>query len=491
MSGLHSLTKAELVARLEQATLENELFRTILDSISEGVQVSTADETMIYYNKACEKIEKVNREDCLGRKIKSIYSQTSLTNQSTLHRVVSSTTAPALNVYNQYLTNGNVTDVISSSYAYQLADASTGVYSIIRNTGLVQRYLAEIMQLERHMASDGQSRDGEAYYSFDKILHISEAMRDCIASAKRLAAMSANIMLYGETGTGKELFAQSIHNASLFSRGPFVAINCAAIPDTLLESLIFGTEKGAFTGALEQSGLLEQAANGTVFFDEMNSMHTALQAKLLRVIETRSYRRVGGKVERKINCRFISATNKDPLREIETGNLRQDVFYRLCEVMLRIPPLRERVADIAYLSQQFMEETVRKVGFSQIAAIHKDVLALFAGYGWPGNVRELKHDVEYCVCMAEEDRTIITKDVLHPDIVRKYLGKTSRKATGTSGTERGTKEPQTLKNLLEAAEDEAVRQALERHKGNITRAASELGLHRQALQYRMKKRFTP
>lgn len=202
------------------------------------------------------------------------------------------------------------------------------------------------------------SRKQNTKFTFDHIIGDSRAIQSVIAEAKRVIRTSSSILIIGETGTGKELFAQSIHNESQRSTKPFISQNCAAIPETLMESLLFGTNRGAFTGAIDKPGLFEEANGGTLLLDEINSLSPALQAKLLRAIQEKTIRRIGGTQEKEIDVRIIATINEDPLEAIAHNRLRQDLYYRLSVVTLCLPPLRERKEDIAYLVQHFIENTI-------------------------------------------------------------------------------------------------------------------------------------
>jgi arginine utilization regulatory protein len=215
------------------------------------------------------------------------------------------------------------------------------------------------------------------------------------------------VLVVGETGTGKELFVQSIHHISHRHNGPFIAQNCAALPESLLESLLFGTTKGSYTGAVDRAGLFELADEGILFLDEINSMPLELQAKLLRVLEDGVVRRIGDQRTRKVNVRVIGAINESPLDCVHKGILRPDLYYRLNVFSLFIPPLRERNFDIELLTSHFIEQFNQR--FSKyIRNVEHSVFELFHQYNWPGNVRELRHTIEHAMVMAE-GHTLTTK----------------------------------------------------------------------------------
>lgn len=488
----HDLDSVEkLKDEISRLKNENDLFRLILDHISEGVQVSSESEIMLYYNHACEKIEGVDRDKCLGRSIKEIYSKTNSTKENSLHRVVRRTGVPAINVYNQYNTNKHLTEVFSSTYSFDLECNFSGVFSILREAAPAKKYLDDITllkQREKFLRPPDHSKTNS--YVFEDIIYQSEAMHSCINYAKKIAPTPANIMLYGETGSGKELFSQSIHNASLYSKGPFVAINCAAIPDNLLESMLFGTEKGSFSGALSQKGLLEQAADGTFFLDELNSMPLTLQAKILRAIEMRSCRRLGGNSDIKISCRFICSTNVDPQELLNQDTIRKDLYYRLSTVIIHIPALRERPDDIVSLCNSFIKSANEHYN-TNVKEIDSELIKLYKSYQWPGNIRELKHDIDSCILLSNTN--IITKEVIPDYLYKKYIKGNEHLFISEKNTSKITAishaEPQSmnLKAMLDNVEKEIIKNTLIRCGNNITLAAKTLGIHRQALQYRLRK----
>ena len=292
------------------------------------------------------------------------------------------------------------------------------------------------------------------------------------------AACDLPVMIYGETGTGKEVFAQSIHNASERRDKPFIAQNCAALPDTLLESILFGTSKGAFTGAMENKGLFELADGGTLFLDEINSMPLFLQSKLLRVLQDGSFRSLGGSETKRTNVKIIAATNVEPLEAIEKGQLRRDIYYRLSMMSIRIPPLRERKADIGHFVKFYVNKhngTFHK----QVQYVSKDLLKKLEEYDWPGNVRELEHVIVYGMSMVDETSALLQyKDIKGKLLLEKQA---DRKKTPES-LEEVPKLCSSLREAVAAYEEKLIWQALEAAHGNISEAARILDVPRQTLQ---------
>lgn len=317
-----------------------------------------------------------------------------------------------------------------------------------------------------------------ASFTMEDIIAVDEKMKNARDYIPVVAACDLPVMIYGETGTGKEVFAQSIHNASERRDKPFIAQNCAALPDTLLESILFGTSKGAFTGAMENKGLFELADGGTLFLDEINSMPLFLQSKLLRVLQDGSFRSLGGSETKRTNVKIIAATNVEPLEAIEKGQLRRDIYYRLSMMSIRIPPLRERKADIGHFVKFYVNKhngTFHK----QVQYVSKDLLKKLEEYDWPGNVRELEHVIVYGMSMVDETSALLQyKDIKGKLLLEKQA---DRKKTPES-LEEVPKLCSPLREAVAAYEEKLIWQALEAAHGNISEAARILDVPRQTLQ---------
>ena len=336
--------------------------------------------------------------------------------------------------------------------------------------------VADILAARSNGDSDMKGKGGK--YSFGCIVGESESICRLIERAKKAAKTESNIMIYGETGSGKELIAQSIHNESIRKIGKFIAVNCSAVPENLMESIFFGSVKGAFTGAENKKGLFELAAGGTIFLDEINSMPLSLQAKLLRVIQEGTVRRLGGTEEVKVDSRIISALNMDPFEEVEKGRIRRDLLYRLGVVFIRVPPLRERIDDIVPLMNHFVKIKSRKLGLDE-KTVNKMVYKLFMKNDWEGNVRQLEHVVESAVVMARYSNEINTEHL------PAYFLKTS--TVSKQSKEDMNYVQDSLQNEMETIEKNRIIFDLENSKGNITAAARTLGISRQNLYKKMKK----
>jgi len=308
--------------------------------------------------------------------------------------------------------------------------------------------------------------------AFERIISVSEVMQTVFGQTQRAAQAEATVLVTGESGTGKELIAEAIHLSSPRSSGPFVCINMAAVPESLIESELFGHAEGAFTGAARsRMGRFEAANKGTLFIDEIGDLELTCQAKLLRVLENRSVSPVGSNDSRKIDVRVIAATNRNLEKMVADGEFREDLYYRLNVISIQLPPLRKRPEDIMPLVNHFLEQFCRESGKPTLA-IDDELAEYLQGYEWPGNIRQLRNCVESMVVLAASDR--LTLDDL-PTMVRKR----------ESATQIRFKIP--LDFTLEDVEQIAVQQTLDRFDGNRTRAAQSLGISVRTLQRRLKR----
>ncbi len=309
------------------------------------------------------------------------------------------------------------------------------------------------------------------------------AMQQVVELIARVAPTQASILIQGETGTGKEVVARALHRESKRASGPFVAINCAAIPDALLESELFGYERGAFTGAHRQKkGVIEEADRGTLLLDEIGAMKPEMQGKLLRVLETRTLRRVGGQADIAVDLRVIASTNADPQTAVAEGRFREDLYYRLRVVGLSLPPLRERIEDLELFIAAFLSEFNRTLG-KQIKGVSPEALDLMRTYRWPGNIRELRNILERAVILCDEEE--IQPVHLPQEIIRPLVRQLSPLPLPPY---RLPEEGVDLKATIAALEESLLRQALDRTAGDHDRAASLLSLSPEELQRRVGER---
>ena len=347
----------------------------------------------------------------------------------------------------------------------------------IRNGIEASRLRREVTQIRRERAQQ---------FNFDQIVGESPAIREMLALARKVAESEvSSVLLQGESGTGKDLIAKAIHYQSVRADCPFVAINCAAIPSTLIESELFGYEKGAFTDAkARKEGLLEQAEGGTIFLDEIGELELSLQAKLLRVLEENAFRRVGGLKDLPLDVRVIAASNRDLKAESEARRFRLDLYYRLSVIQIDIPPLRERGDDILLLAQHYIDSFAERLR-KRVRGITPEVAAAFRRYDWPGNVRELRNVIERALIL--EDGDMITMKYM-PRTLSGRVGLAPVGQTQPDGARASILFPLPAEGVsLEEVEMSLVRQAIERSGGNQTRAADLLGISRDQLRYRLKK----
>jgi DNA-binding NtrC family response regulator len=316
-------------------------------------------------------------------------------------------------------------------------------------------------------------RGAQGRFPVDQVVGESPGIREVMDTVEKVAPSRATILLFGETGTGKEIVAQAVHRASDVASGPFVAINCSAVPENLLESELFGHEKGAFTDAKNRKkGVFELANNGTLFLDEIGDMDAGLQSKLLRVLENRTFKRVGGTADIEVQVRVVAATNKNLKEEVQTGAFREDLYYRLAVVPIPIPPLRERPEDVLVLARFFLDHLNRELGRS-ITGFTEQARAALLAYRWPGNVRELRNVVERALLLStgtEIELSALPLEVRAPE----------------PGDRPGTGLPTGGIWSLADAERYAIELALTRFEGNKTRAAEALGVSRQTLRSKIK-----
>ncbi|HWR45947.1 sigma-54 interaction domain-containing protein [Sporomusa sp.] len=436
---------------------------TITNFIQDAVYVINKQGEELFYNNKIERFEPSQRNYML-EELRSVFL----------------TGKPSFDKYNKYRTvDHREVHMLSTIVPIECEGEIVAVCSINKNitemTNLLNKVYKLQEQLQNYCHGSNKFQNGTSY-NFECL--IGPQITTVIDKAKKAALSFAPILLTGETGTGKEIFAQSIHNYGPTSSHPFVALNCAAIPETLLESMIFGTTKGAFTGAENTPGLLEQAGKGTLFLDEINSMSLVLQAKMLRILEEKKFRRLGGSNEAPVNCRIISSTNVDCHKLLAENKMREDFYYRVAVVNLNIPPLRERQEDILLLAEYFISR-FNKVYGKQITKLSADLESIFLNHKWPGNVRELCHVLENAISFSENE-AILTSSYL-PDYFHKQYLLTKRP------TSLDNLKPQSLPQTLDEVERKLIIDALTINNGNITKAASSLGIHRQNLQVRIKK----
>ncbi|WP_216827812.1 sigma-54 interaction domain-containing protein [Alkalihalobacterium elongatum] len=450
-----------------------DLLHAVFDTIDEGIHVVDLNGKTIYYNKVAAQLDGVDASEVINRHVLDVFpSLTEAT--STLLQVIKS--GSPIYYQKQQFTNvrGVIIDTVNTTIPIYQDHKMVGAVEISKNLSEIKKLSERLVELQERVNKNDtsikrQNSATSAMFHFEDIITQNEPLKRLKQTAVKVSKTTSPILIYGETGTGKELFVQSIHNASLRQHGPFIAQNCAAIPASLLESILFGTSKGSFTGATERPGLFELAHNGTLFLDEINSMPIDLQAKLLRVIEDGIVRRVGGTKGIQCNVRIITAMNELPTQCIKKEKLRQDLFYRISVVTLNIPPLRERKEDINILSNHFLIKYNEKF-HKNVFSIDHSVRSFFEQYNWPGNVRELEHAIESAMNIV--DGNTITKDHLPLHLHTSHLDKS---------------EPISFRNEVEKFEKNLIEITLHKYNRNILQTAKSLNIPRQTLQYKMKK----
>lgn len=465
----------------EQLELLVKIYEDILNHLDEGIVVSDDENRIIFNNYASEVIEGVKREKIYMKKIEEIYSPTKNTPAKSMHSIILKTGVPSKEYFNEYIVKetNTVLNVLEKMYPVKNNNKVLAVYSIIKNLSILRNSIDENFQLKEYFNKDKYSNGTK--YTFKSIIGKNISFIKAISEAEKIAMNYNSVLIYGETGTGKELFAQSIHNASAYQEGPFISINCAAIPMNLLEGIFFGSVKGAFTGAGNTVGLFEQAQNGTLFLDEINSMDIVLQAKILKAIETKKIRRLGGDKDITINCRILCALNEEPEECIRKGILRQDLYYRLASSVISIPPLRKRLDDLPILCRYFIMKC-NHIYNQNVKEISSELLEAFGNYNWPGNVRELEHVIENIYAVTTNKIEKIGFENLSS-----YHLKNIKPDKKIFDIEFSKNEHHDLKAIIEKVEKNIIKNELKKKNNNISATAKALGITRQALQHKIKK----
>lgn len=452
--------------------LDNEDYHSILYSLTDvidiGIHIIDQNGRTIIYNKKMSEIEGMSSEDVLMKKIPEVFK---------FHKETESTLIRALH-YGQETKNSKQTYFNNRGQEITTINNTIPIFNQNKKVIGAIEAAKDISNLER-LIKDTLLNKSETKYTFESIIGESENFLAVIEQSKRSTRTASSILIVGETGTGKELFAQSIHNGSNRSSMPFISQNCAALPESLIESILFGTKKGAFTGSIERPGLFEQAHGGTILLDEINSLNPQLQAKLLRTIQERTIRRVGDTKDIDIDVRIIATINEDPIEAIANGHLRKDLYYRLSVVTLFIPPLRERKQDIHLLAHSFIKKFNDLFDLT-IEDLSEEGYSLFYDYEWPGNVRELEHIIEGAMNLLESTDKIIQISHL-PTLYKKKV------PVKTNQHEEVSEPLRSLEDYLSTTEKLYLENVLKQYHFNVSQAAKALQISRQSLQYRLRK----
>ena len=457
----------------------HKLLQDLCQIVSEGVHIINADGITIVYNEAMSALEKITREEVLGNPFREVFSNIP-EDESTVTRALKhqletkSQTQTYLNKYGKEITTINSTVPVFDDSGSLIA-----AIEVSRDITNIKTLSNAILDLRGGSRSSGAPEKSDAlkHYTFRDIIGKSPSFANAARRAKQAAKSSATVLIYGETGTGKELFAQSVHYESARKRQPFLAQNCAALPESLLEGILFGTVKGGFTGAIDRQGLFEQASGGTLLLDEISAMPYALQSKLLRVLQENYIRRIGATKDIPVDVRIIATVNEDPKKLVEKGTLRKDLFYRLKVIEIDIPPLRERPDDIPVLAEAFLEKYNRAFD-KQVWMLSDSARDALLAHDYPGNVRELENIIMSAVALAGPEHAL-SREALRVD---RESAKPDKKAAGFDSPGGAP-----LGEYLAGIEKEIILTSLAENGGNISRTAARLGMGRQLLQYKLKK----
>ena len=440
-------------------TLNQSLLGVIISQSDLAIHVVDKDGVTILYNDAAAAMDGLSRQDVVHRHILQVFPSLNR-DTSTLLRVLASgepiydQQQTYTNLHGKNIATVNTTLPVTGDNGEKL-----GAVEMARDVSTLKALSQQVINLSKRLHQGVSEVNDPDLYSFDDIIGRDPALLAVIEKGRKAARTASPVLITGETGTGKEMVAQSIHSFSSRASHPLVAQNCAALPESLLEGLLFGSVRGSFTGAMDRPGLLELAHRGTLFLDEIGSLPPALQAKLLRVLEHGEVRRLGDTRVRRVNFRLLAATATNP-REC----LRPDLYYRLNVVNLHIPPLRQRKTDIPLLISHFLLKQNREMG-NNISGISPSAMDLMSTYNWPGNVRELANLLEG-----------IGNERSSGNIV----------ATDLPGHLRADKQEFSLRRELREMEQEYIFGAMDAADSNISRAAQMLKLPRQTLQRKLK-----
>lgn len=451
------------------------IIEELIKLIDEGVYVVDKKGIGRFYNDVMASMEKVNMEDVLGKSFHDAFPQVR-NNDSTMLKALlkGEATVKSQQSYKNFY--GKEITTINSTVPIVVEGETVAAIEVAKDITDIQRMSDTLLELQQSKSQPTTENKGSIKrYTFDDIFGENEEFEIAINRARKAAENDASVFIYGETGTGKELIAQSIHYSGKRKDRPFLAQNCAAIPESLLEGILFGTSKGGFTGAVDREGLFEQANGGTLLLDEISAMPYDLQSKLLRVLQEDYIRRVGGTKDIPINVRIIATVNEPPEDLISKGKLRKDLFYRLNVVNIEIPALRERPDDIPRLAEKFLQKYNERFD-KEIWMLADGTVKKLINYDYPGNVRELENIIEQAVSMGENEHVLTEKSLAMPRNARKS------KAPAI-GYEKNTP----LDKYMEEAEIKIIRDALLDSSGNISKAAELLQIKRQTLQHKLKK----
>jgi len=457
------------------------LMQNILRHGNIGVHVIDKDRKTIIYNEAMAELEGLEIFQVMDKDILDIFPSLN-EYTSTLIKVIN-TGEPIINSTQTYFNfRGHSITTISSTIPLEREGQIIGALEIAQDVTNLRKLSDQLMELQQELKESKMNvkKNKEIKkYNFSNIIGNNKGLAIAKQIGERASETPSSVLIYGETGTGKEMFAQSIHNSGSRKNNTFIAQNCAAIPDSLLEGILFGTEKGGFTGAIEREGIFEQANGGTLLLDEINSMSLPLQAKLLRVLQEGYIRRIGGLKDVPVDVRIIATTNEDPKIALEKNLIRRDLYYRLSVINIYIPPLRDRLDDLDILLSFFINKFNNLLN-KNIVKVSMEVRDDFLNYTWPGNIRELENFIEGGMNMVSFQDKVLNRENF---ITSNFIPKKSN----IDRTLIQRLNEDSLPNVLNDLEESIIQDAMERYGNNISNAAKHLGIKRQTLQHKLKK----
>jgi len=463
---------AEQISEVQSLTRQHKIFQTILRNSHEGVQFIDAEGIVQFVNPSFSRITNIPPEERLGKHINEVSPGGSLAKSFKTRAAVLGHTSSS---------PGSNVETIANSAPIYSDGKYIGAVATFQDVTEVKYLTEKLMEHEqKQQVSEKQRNSGyHSKFSLDQIVGKSEEIQETLNQAKNAARSRSTVLITGESGTGKELFAHAIHTESKFNDKSFVTVNCAAIPDNLLESELFGYEKGAFTHAVKhKEGKIELADGGTLFLDEIGDMNLTLQAKLLRVLQDGEFERIGGLKKIHADFRIIAATNADLEKLVLEGKFREDLYYRLNVVHIEIPPLRKRIADIPFLVQALLVRIGKNIGFNPMELTNKSI-SLLLEHDWPGNIRELENFLERV--MNESTASVI------PDaLVVKHMQRTKEYFRRRKKWQGDTFRKKTLKVM----EKEHIQQALDEYGSNTEskkKAARALGISISTLYNKIRQ----
>lgn len=433
-------------------------YKSIYDKVDALIIVN--EENMILYSAMINDDRTyISTKDVIGQNLYEMYPN--LTEENSTHARVMKTGKPVINE-NQLIVERSGKAYVINTSTFLIEDNGRRIGTFDLSSSLTPK------------SKNDEKEDRNKLYVLDSIVTENEAMLSIKSKILKVSRNDSPVMVIGESGTGKELIVEAIHSMGSRRENPFISVNCAAIPDALMESTLFGTVKGSFTGAENRKGLFEIADGGTLFLDEINSMNIDLQAKLLKAVEEQKYMKLGGERYVDVDVRVISAVNVDPEEAIKNNSLRSDLFFRLGVVQFFVPPLRERKEDLKPLTEHFISYYNSRMN-RQVMGVDEDVRRIFENYPWPGNVREFRNVMESAFNMAEGEY-IALSDI--PETLAVFSFTRGNAAFPEAG--------KSLTSMMNEYEKEIIQQTL-RNSASLSQASSMLKMTRQAVKYKIEK----